>query len=88
MSLLRAVGDVRGATALLGDLPADRRVSVARLAGRAAGRAVLGRLAAAVRAECAAAVAAAGRLAAAADGGAESESLPPWPRCRHGDGVQ
>ncbi len=68
MSLRRAAGDVRGAAALLRDLSADRRVSVARLAGLPAGRAALGRLAAAVRAECAAAVAAAGLLAG---GGAE-----------------
>lgn len=71
MPLLRATGDGRAAAALVADLPADRRVTLARLAGRPAGRAMLGRLAAAVRAGCAGAVAAAGRLAAAAGGIAE-----------------
>jgi hypothetical protein len=64
--LMRAAGDVRGGDALLGDWTAERGLTPARLAASRAGRELLARLAAAVRAEFAPAAEAAARLQEAA----------------------
>jgi hypothetical protein len=83
--LMRAAGDVRGGDALLGDWTAEGAQTPARLAGSRAGRAALGRLAAAVRAEFAPAAEAAARMQAAEAEAAAAAATRTGPLSAGGD---